>query len=715
MPTPISNVQPYLALSRAFVMQGIFPARDGGGGSGVTLDMIRTYAFSFAPAGAALAQGQLIPIAQNTAVFSLIGTTYGGNGTTNFALPNLSGRFSDAPGQGPGLSLYDWGQLTGTDSFTLLQSQLPANMGGTSNPVDNHQPTLSTGYFINAIGIFPSSLPTADTIGVINEFAGNFGPNGAIPCDGRLLLIADYDTLFAVIGTTYGGDGQTTFAVPDLRGRVPVGTGTRPGSSHTYVLGEAGGGETIVIGQANEPAFYSGTGLPTSNVQPYLALTMMVALQGIFPSQNAENPEGVPEVSAIDDSIPFLGEIIMFAGSSSFFGNAAQANGQLLPINQNQALFALLGTNFGGNGTTNFALPDLRGRAVEGTGAGVFIGQSGGTESFTLTLDNIPSLVFDGTNGDDQLLGGNSADTITGSDGNDSIFGAGGSDMLRGGKGNDTLDGGTGANTLVGGAGNDRLVVGTGASGSDVQGGADNDTLVVTGAVSLANLSSIEVIEFQSGGNLTLTQTQFAALPANTAVSGAGTLTVNMTVAGAVSTSGFVFSGGLSQVAINGSSGADVIICGSAQHTINGGAGIDRIDGGSAADTINGGLDGDKITGRGGADILTGGDGSDVFKYDAIADSGIGSAADRITDYAVGVDRLNFKDIDPDGVTAGDQAFTFIGAAAFGATGVAQIRYLTAGADIIVQADANGDGAADMEIILQGIGGQTLTVGDLVL
>jgi microcystin-dependent protein len=715
MPTLISNVQPFLALTRAFVMQGIFPARDGGGGSGVTLDMIRTYAFSFAPVGAALAQGQLIPISQNTAVFSLIGTTYGGNGTTVFGLPNLSGRFSDAPGQGPGLSLYDWGQITGADSFTLSQSQLPANMGGTSNPADNHQPTLSTGYFINAIGIFPNGSPTADTIGVINEFAGNFGPNGAIPCDGRLLAISEFEVLFAVIGTTYGGDGQTTFAVPDLRGRVPVGTGTRPGSSHTYVLGEAGGGENIVIGQTNEPAYFPGTGQATSNVQPYLALTMMVALQGIFPSQNAENPEGAPEVSAIDDSIPFLGEIIMFAGSSSFFGGSAQANGQLLAINQNQALFALLGTNFGGNGTTNFALPDLRGRAVEGTGAGVVIGQTGGTESFNVGFDNIPNLTFNGSAGDDRLLGGNGIDDIGGGMGNDTIFGAGGNDMLTGGKGNDTLDGGTGVNTLMGQAGNDRLIVGAGASGTNVNGGSDTDTLVATSAVTIGTFLDIEALEFQSGANLTLTQAQFAILPVTAAVSGLGTLTVSMTTTGTFATNQFVFSGGQSAVVVNGTAGDDIFLSGNAPHTINAGGGNDRIDGGGAADTINGGIGNDKITGRGGADVITGGGGNDAFKYDAVSDSGVGSAADRITDYTVAIDRLNFKDIDPDAVTAGDQAFVFIGTAVFGATGVGEIRYLTAGADLIVQADANGDGTADMEIVLQGIGGQVLTVGDFVL
>jgi serralysin len=154
---------------------------------------------------------------------------------------------------------------------------------------------------------------------------------------------------------------------------------------------------------------------------------------------------------------------------------------------------------------------------------------------------------------------------------------------------------------------------------------------------------------------------------------------------------------------------------GNYSHTANGGDGVDQIKGGTAVDTINGGNGNDKINGAGGADILTGGAGSDVFKYGAASDSGLGAGADRITDFTIGQDRLNFSRIDADAALAGDQAFAFVGTAAFTNTGLGQLRYLTSGSDLIVQADVNGDGVTDMEVILQGLGGQSLGAADFVL
>ena len=85
---------------------------------------IRIFPFNFAPKGWALCDGQLMPISQNTALFSLLGTTYGGDGKSTFALPDLRGSAPMHPGQGPGLSLYDLGQSGGSDSVTLLQSEM---------------------------------------------------------------------------------------------------------------------------------------------------------------------------------------------------------------------------------------------------------------------------------------------------------------------------------------------------------------------------------------------------------------------------------------------------------------------------------------------------------------------------------------------------------------------------------------------------------------
>ena len=88
---------------------------------------IRIFPFNFAPRGWAFCDGQLMPISQNTALFSLLGTTYGGNGTSTFALPDLQGSVPVHPGQGPGLSLHDLGEQGGSETVTLLESEIPAH------------------------------------------------------------------------------------------------------------------------------------------------------------------------------------------------------------------------------------------------------------------------------------------------------------------------------------------------------------------------------------------------------------------------------------------------------------------------------------------------------------------------------------------------------------------------------------------------------------
>src|SRR5258708_4894711 len=88
---------------------------------------IRIFPFNFAPKGWAFCDGQLLPLSQNTALFSLLGTTYGGDGKSNFALPNMQGNAPRHPGQGPGLSLHDLGETAGSDTVTLLDSDIPAH------------------------------------------------------------------------------------------------------------------------------------------------------------------------------------------------------------------------------------------------------------------------------------------------------------------------------------------------------------------------------------------------------------------------------------------------------------------------------------------------------------------------------------------------------------------------------------------------------------
>ncbi len=113
---------------------------------------IRIFAGNFAPKGWALCDGQLLPISQNTALFSLLGTTYGGDGKSNFALPDMQGNAPMHPGQGAGLSLRDLGETAGEQTVTLLQSEMPAHAhtaqaGADSTaftPVNNAWSTLGT-------------------------------------------------------------------------------------------------------------------------------------------------------------------------------------------------------------------------------------------------------------------------------------------------------------------------------------------------------------------------------------------------------------------------------------------------------------------------------------------------------------------------------------------------------------------------------------------
>lgn len=162
-------------------------------------------------------------------------------------------------------------------------------------------------------------------VGEIRMFAGNFQPAGWMFCEGQLLPISEYETLFQLIGTTYGGDGESTFALPDLRGRIPIHQG------NGFILAETGGAEEITLTvqqiaahnhamlasndtasavnpSGNMPAatnvakkVYAAAGSPTApmapqsisptggsqphtNFQPYLCVDFIISLYGIFPS-----------------------------------------------------------------------------------------------------------------------------------------------------------------------------------------------------------------------------------------------------------------------------------------------------------------------------------------------------------------------------------------------------------------------------------------------
>ena len=170
---------------------------------------ITLFPFNFAPIGWALCEGQLLPISQYTAVFSLLGTYYGGNGTSNFALPDLRGRVPIGQGNGHGLSQYVIGSQQGMETVALLSSQSSAH---------SHA--------------FPAFALAATTN----------APSGALPAEGH--------------GTGRGGAAVNTYA--------PLQTAT-----HTTLAG----------GQVG----IAGGNQPHNNIQPYLTLNWCIALQGIFP------------------------------------------------------------------------------------------------------------------------------------------------------------------------------------------------------------------------------------------------------------------------------------------------------------------------------------------------------------------------------------------------------------------------------------------------
>ena len=398
---PFDNMQPSLPLTEFSALNGIYPTQGGGGGAVNTLGSVRMFAGNFGPGGSPLDQGQLLPISQNTALFSLLGTTYGGNGTTNFALPNLSGALSVHPGASTEL-----GGQYGAQNQTLTVSQLPAHdhtlsgggatgVTGGGQPFDNRQPSLGLNYLIALQGIYPvqggGGVPTDGTplLGQVSLFAGNFAPSGFALAQGQLLPINQNQALFSLLGTTYGGDGMTTFALPDLRDRTVIGVGQGPGLPYAN-LGAPLGANSLTLTDSQMPAHDhtlpgGGTTDPAGgsqafdNMQASLALQYMIAFNGIFPSRDGGAAEGT-----------YLGEIEMFAGNF-VPGGFLPADGRLLPISQFTALFSLLGTTYGGNGQTNFALPDLRGRGVIGTGPDFLLGEQFGAVDTFLNVAQLPS------------------------------------------------------------------------------------------------------------------------------------------------------------------------------------------------------------------------------------------------------------------------------------------------------------------------------------
>lgn len=174
-----------------------------------------------------------------------------------------------------------------------------------------------------AVTAFNQSNAQETLIGEVKMFAGNFAPRGWMKCEGQLLPISQYSALFSILGTQYGGDGRTTFGLPDMRGRVAMGTGTGPGLSPSNI-GQMQGQENIILTSANLPAHNhtvqqvqgepvqvaqptrgqrevtvihptgettvqtgtTGNNQPVYNMQPSLSITYIICIEGIYPSRN---------------------------------------------------------------------------------------------------------------------------------------------------------------------------------------------------------------------------------------------------------------------------------------------------------------------------------------------------------------------------------------------------------------------------------------------
>ena len=374
---PFDNYQSSLVVTEYTPLSGTFPVNGGSGGAlGDTLGFVYDFAGNFAPDGSVALEGETLPISGDPALFQILGTTYGGNGVSTFALPNLSGRAIVGAGQGPGLPNQTLGATSGSATVSLTPSQLPAP-SGQGKPVDNVQPSLTLTPMIAVQGPFPDAVngpASASFIGQIANFAGNYAPAGWLPADGRVLSINDNQSLFSIIGPQYGGNGITTFALPDLRGRVAVGNGG------TRIVGEQFGSQTNTLApaqvQPQSPA-------PLNNVQPSIAVAYLIATTGVYP----RNPAGGLGVST---TTPTVGEITEYLGGLPPAG-WMYCFGQLLPIAQYQALFSVIGTTYGGDGRSTFALPDLRDRTLIGSGP-LQVGTLVGSNQIVLSSANVPAV-----------------------------------------------------------------------------------------------------------------------------------------------------------------------------------------------------------------------------------------------------------------------------------------------------------------------------------
>ena len=394
---PIENRQPTIELNYMICANGIYVgpdttiSRDYVGYSEYFMGEVRLFAANFAPRGWLPCDGRQLQIAQNQALFALIGTTYGGNGISTFALPDLRGRVP--VGTSDELPLGSW---VGNAATTLSTNQIPAHthsigsaatgLTGGNQPFDNRQPGLALHHVLMGNDYFES-------VGEVIILANIRVPSGNLRCDGQLLPIPQNSLLYSKIGAYYGGNGTSNFAVPDLRGRAVVGVGAASAGRSAYGLGATAGSASITLGLAelaphahtvgSGTTGFAGGGQPFDNRQPVVAMNRRIVCEGIFPTASGGGGD------------PLLASVHTFAGNmpEDQYSWFLPADGREVPIGMNEALFVLLGVTYGGNGTSVFRLPDLRGRVIAGTPSTNAPGAVYGVESVTLTAAQLPAHV----------------------------------------------------------------------------------------------------------------------------------------------------------------------------------------------------------------------------------------------------------------------------------------------------------------------------------
>lgn len=199
-----------------------------------TIGEVRMFAANFAPTSWALCQGQILPIQQNTALFSILGTYYGGDGVRTFALPDLRGRTIAGVGQGQGLSFYNIGEVTGTETVTILTGNLPAH---------NHIATVAPGG--NGSGTL--------TLNGVNGVSGQLSPGGNL----------------------LGQDSSQTVSMYASSG-TPAAM-----NAEAAVVSNVTGPQLSVVNLTP-----TGGSLPHDNIQPSLAVNYIICLSGTFPVRN---------------------------------------------------------------------------------------------------------------------------------------------------------------------------------------------------------------------------------------------------------------------------------------------------------------------------------------------------------------------------------------------------------------------------------------------